>query len=114
MSPADSINIGDAMDQPSSPISSPPNSRHLSPNKRPRSPTDSDGGRDNNHESDDAIDPLLRNQGPTGPLARSASQNLTVFAKRYATKQKLNPQQVTEVETFVAVSKCFRDNATII
>jgi hypothetical protein len=106
MSFADSINIGDAMNQPLSPIASPPNSRCLSPNKRPHSPTDSDGGRDNNHDSDNAIDPLLQNQGLTGPLAalsRSASQNLTVFAKQYVTKQKLNPQQVTEVETFVTV-----------
>jgi hypothetical protein len=59
MSSADTINIGDAMYQPSSPISSPPKLRHLSPNKRPHSSTDSDGGRDNNHDSDNAIDPLL-------------------------------------------------------
>jgi hypothetical protein len=97
-----SFDFGEAMDLPSSPISS-PKSRHPSPNKRPRSPTE-EGDEGNN--SDDVIDPALRTQGPTGPSDHSAvvtSRNLVVFAKWYATKRKLNPQQVTEVDTFVTV-----------
>jgi hypothetical protein len=94
-----SFDFGEAMDLPSSPISSPTKSRRSSPNKRPRSPAE-----DNN--SDEVIDPVLRNQGPTGPSGHSAaapSRNLAVFAKRYATKRKLNPQQITEVDMFVTV-----------
>ena len=73
-----------------------------SPNKRPQSTVEeSDGG-----NSDDVIDPLIRNEGPTGPtdtLTAAGSCNLAAFAKRYATKRKLNPQQVNEVNTFVTV-----------
>ena len=50
-----SFNFGEAMDLPSSPISS-PKSRHPSPNKRPCSPTE-EGDEGNN--SDDVIDPAL-------------------------------------------------------
>jgi len=97
-----SFDFGEAMDLLSSLISS-PKSRHPSPNKRPRSPTE-EGDEGNN--SDNVIDPALRTQGPTGPSGHSAvvtSRNLAAFAKRYATKRKLNPQQVTEVNTFVTV-----------
>ena len=92
------------MDRPSSPIS-PTHSRHPSPYKHRHSPTDKDRDADN---SDNVIDPALRNEGPTGPLVAAtgpSAQNLTVFARRYATKRKLNPQHVTEVETFVAVKE---------
>jgi hypothetical protein len=102
MSSSAFFDIDDAMDQPSSPIS-PTHSRHPSPYKRHRSPTDEDRDAD---DSDNVIDPALRNEGPTGPLVAAtgpSAQNLTVFARRYATKRKLNPQHVTEVETFVAV-----------
>lgn len=96
------FDFADAMDQPSSPISSPARSMRSSPNKRPRSAVEeSDGG-----NSDNIIDPLIRNEGPTGPtdaLTAAGSRNLAAFAKRYATKRKLNPQQVNEVDTFVTV-----------
>ena len=98
-----SFDFGEAMDLPSSPISSPTKSRRSSPNKRPRSPAEE---ADEGNNSDEVIDPVLRNQGPTGPSGHSAaapSRNLAVFAKRYATKRKLNPQQITEVDTFVTV-----------
>jgi hypothetical protein len=104
-----SFDIGAAMDQPSSPIDSSP--MHSSPNKRARTPTDNG---DDGNDSDEFIDPALRNQGPTGAatVPRQASQNLTAFAKRYATKRKLNPQQVNEVLTFVAVRGHLRDDVT--
>jgi hypothetical protein len=96
------FDFADAMDQPSSPISSPARSMRSSPNKRPRSAVEeSDGG-----NSDNIIDPLIRNEGPTGPtdaLTAAGSRNLAAFAKWYATKRKLNPQQVNEVDTFVTV-----------
>jgi hypothetical protein len=107
-----SFDIGAAMDQPSSPIdSSPPDWMRSSPNKRAHSPTDEE---DDGHNSDRVIDPALRNEGPSGAaiVPRQASQNLTTFAKRYATKRKLNPQQVNEVLTFVAVRKSLGDDVT--
>ena len=81
-----SFDIGTAMDQPSSPIdSSPANWMHSSPNKCVHTPTDNG---DDGNDSDEVIDPTLRNQGPTGAatVPRQASQNLTAFAKQYATK----------------------------
>ena len=94
------FNFAEAMDQPSSPFSSPTRSTHLSPNKRPHSTVDEGGN------SDEAIDPALWNEGPTGPSNTSTaagSRNLAIFATRYATKRKLNPQQVNEVDMFVTV-----------
>jgi hypothetical protein len=99
------FNFADAMDQPSSPFSSPTTGRSMraSPNKRTRSAVEESDGDGN---SDEAIDPALRNEGPTGPtdlLTAAGSRNLAAFANRYATKQKLSPQQVNEVNTFVTV-----------
>ena len=98
-----SFDIGDAMDLPSSPISPPAKLTFFNENKHPHSPTDEEAT-DNDGNSDNVIDPALRNQGPAGPLAGAGSQNLMVFAKRYATKRKLNPQHATEVDAFVTVS----------
>jgi hypothetical protein len=98
------FDFADAMDQPLSPVSSPTRSMHSSPKKRPWSAVEeSDEG-----NSDDVIDPVIRNKGPTGPanaLTAAGSRNLVAFAKRYATKRKLNPQQVNEVDTFVTVRR---------
>jgi hypothetical protein len=96
------FDYGSAMDAPSSPLTS-PNSIHASRNKCPRSP-DKDADDHRGYNSDEVIDPALRNQGPSAGASTVAfSRNLAVFAKRYATKHKLNAQHVTEVDTFVMV-----------
>lgn len=94
------------MGQPSSPIqpfsSIPAKRKHVD---------DETSSQPSNDEADSHIDPVLRSQGPTGPVSSggttegtiTGSQNLAQFAKRYATKNKLTTQQIEDTQRFSLV-----------